>query len=1046
MADLLKVSSTGLQAAQAALRVTGHNIANTDTTGFSRQQVSADTLPANSTSAGYIGNGVTISSVERIVNSFVTEQLREDTSLHSELEAYKLNVSQVNTLLSDTSTGLTEGLQSFFSSLQNAADDPSSVPTRQLVLSESENLVTRFHTLQDRLDSIGGGVGTQMDVAVNNINSLTESIAQLNQKISKSLGSSGDQPNDLLDQRDEAIRELSELVSVQVFDQGGGMVSLAIGNGQMLVIGGEARSMSLVAGPDNGAKKELALTTLQGNKIISDQIHGGELGGLFDFRDGVLNDAYNELGRVALVLSSEVNTISNAGINLNNEFGDDFFKDINNEESSGRRVIGSSDNAPPDNRETSLTITDTSELTGSDYEIVISANDNLYTVTRLSDSEEVATGLISGGFPYTISFDGVEFSFDAGTYKTGDSFLVRPTHDAARDIEFLVSSAEDLAFALPLVSDASLSNSGSGDISEGELLSLIDSSGNDLPMFAKSGVMDPPLLIQFTSETTYDVLDNSDPGNPVQLDPPIRNQTYVPGQNNNIFSDDPHQTVAIANGPVLGLPEGSSAAIAASLQVTPAIVFDFSSTANFSFDVAVINTAGGLDDAVLSITIDNSASAINSTDDLLQNINSQLGGSDVTAYISDTGSLSFRINTVGAGDITLTTVGVAPAGSNELVGFDIEAAASFTSVAGVDGVSGGGKANNGYPSEVVTVETAANSKTSEVSSETILLPTNASAKEMAAHMNTLTGVHANASNYIEISDLALSYEWPTQLSINGEDLLEYRIDPGFDNPVLSSDVPDPNDDPIAFNNYVAERINSNDALSALGISAVGGTDPVTGRLELRIFSSQGDDLTVELEASSGDSLAVSDGTDNPSVTMRGAGNSTASTLVVGGRFDVQMDEGVSLSGLPSNSMLFGDTTAANFQSSTYLGIQVSINGHPDTGDTFSISFNDDARSDNRNALSFVDLEVTNVINGTKSLDEGYSTLVEKIGIKTSTINMNTEAAEQVLQHTEDLRSSVSGVNLDEEAANLIRYEQAYNANAQVISVARDLFDRLLSSF
>src|SRR5690606_37213469 len=149
---------------------------------------------------------------------------------------------------------------------------------------------------------------------------------------------------------------------------------------------------------------------------------------------------------------------------------------------------------------------------------------------------------------------------------------------------------------------------------------------------------------------------------------------------------------------------------------------------------------------------------------------------------------------------------------------------------------------------------------------------------------------------------------------------------------------------------------------------------------------------------------------------------------------------------PTNSQLLGDSTAADFAQSSYLGYQVSIKGQPQAGDTFTVGFNSNASNDNRNALRFVELETKATIEGgSLSLSGGYSRLVETVGTKSNLASINTSAGKSLLEQTQNMRDSVSGVNLDEEAANLIKFEQMYNANARVISVARDLFDTLLNS-
>jgi flagellar hook-associated protein 1 FlgK len=171
-----------------------------------------------------------------------------------------------------------------------------------------------------------------------------------------------------------------------------------------------------------------------------------------------------------------------------------------------------------------------------------------------------------------------------------------------------------------------------------------------------------------------------------------------------------------------------------------------------------------------------------------------------------------------------------------------------------------------------------------------------------------------------------------------------------------------------------------------------------------------------------------------------------SHIVVGGRLDINLAEGISLGTTPADSMIFGDVQATDSALPTYLGIQASISGSPQAGDRFTLDFNSNASWDNRNALKMIELQQTKIGAEGVTFNQAYGTLVEKIGIDTSSAKINRNAAERVLQQSEELRNSISGVNLDEEAADLIRFEQLFSANAQVISVARDIFDRLINAF
>lgn len=919
--DILGVSVTGLKVSQTALRTVGHNIANAGTEGYSRQRVDPVTNPAILRSGSYVGSGANINSVDRIVNNFVIEQLRTDTTLFNDLDSFYNQVSQLDNLLSDESTGLSSSLNNFFAALQNGSDDPTSIPSRELIISEAENLSDRFNSIYDRFGVIESGINDALKVAVSQVNALAENIAQLNIKVSDALGLGGSAPpNDLIDQRDKALKELSELVSLKVFDQGNGQINVVIGNGQSLVIGPNSRNIALSSNPQDARKQDIIFRTDSVTETITDKVTGGEIGGLLRARDDLLEGSYNQLGRIAVVLSERFNSTHRQGLDLEGEFGGDFFFDINNETTAQNRVIGHSSNNLPADRVLGLYIRDVQALTTSDYELSIE-NGSLYRVIRAEDGVEVAEGLMPGEFPFSLEFDGLELEFEQGSFQAGDRFLLQPLRTAAQDFSTVVTAAEDIAFASPVLTDASLGNIGSGAISAGEVLSLNDIDGNPLPLLETAGEMNPPLKIVFTTATTYDILDNSDPGNPQQLEPPIRNQKYIPGQINPLFSTDPGETRVSSDGLMMGLPEGR------------------------------------------------------------------------------------RPDTLP-----------------------------------------GNESGNGLPAEIITFTREPESPGLTPETVRLITKNDASAKEIASQLSNVPGVSASAFNYVELSNFNLTFDTPLQLTLNGESLIEYGIDPATNLPAISNVVPNPVTRPEDFQNYLADRINENDTFKSLGIYAVAGQDAVSGASELRIFSTEGDDFEINFESSVNDTLFVSDG-DNAPLELTGLGAGAQEQITVGGKLDVTMEDGLSLSTSPPNSMLFGDTTATDFALPAYLGIQAQITGTPEAGDVFTIDFNHDAAMDNRNALNLIELEDEKIFNGgSSSLAQAYGTLVERVGIETNSTKINRDAAEQVLQQTQSLRDSISGVNLDEEAADLIRFEQLFSANAQVISVARDVFDRLINSF
>lgn len=920
MSGILSNAISGLQASQNALRTAGHNISNANTQGYSRQEVNYVTRPEQiAGGAGYIGSGVTTASIERVVNEFVTTQLRSDTSTYNQLNKYSLNISKVDKLFAEASTGLSGSLQSFFAALQNGANDPASTPARQLIITEAQSLSSRFNNLYQRMADIEKSVNGEVRTVTSQINSLATSIAELNQSIGEAVASGGgNQPNDLLDKRDETLRQLAELVSIQVVKESTGDLNVFIGNGQPLVLGASSSSFSVT---NDG---QIQLRANSAVIDITEQVSGGQIGGLLNFRDEVLSPSMNELGRIAISMSEEFNNLQQQGLDLDNDYGQKMFVDINDPVNAVNRVKHSSGNQQPYDRQLNVTITDTNQLTASDYRFDIVPGTTNYVVTRLADDQVVKQGGLSGAYPFSIEFDGVSLNLTSGSFQGGDSFLVQPTRNGSQDIKALLQRPEDLAFASPIRTGSASSNTGSGIVSSGQVLSVVDTNGNILPAFANPGQLSPPIIIRFTSDTTYDVLDNSDPANPKHLNPAMQDQVFVPGTTNNIFSSDPGETRIVGAGDRLGLPADRSP------------------------------------------------------------------------------------QTVAIG---------APA------------------------------QGNGYLAERLNF-TFTDPQTGSVTARSIITQSGASAMQTAAQLSALPGVTANAYTTATITGINVApgdFAVPMQLRINGEAIIQ--DDGALPTPAFLSTVPDPNLSEADFNDYLAEQINANPNLNALGIRAQSSTNPLTGAPELRLFAASGVDLDIRFSAASAtSSIQVNDSSGNPNQTLTSAGVGQESAIIVGGRIDVTLASGIEMSPSISSSPLFGDSSSATFVQSSFLGYQVTLTGQPKAGDVFTVGFNTDGKNDNRNALAMVAMETKSTMqNGSLSFAEGYGKLVEEVGTKSSLAKINTEASISLLEQSQTMRDSISGVNLDEEAADLIRFQQLYGANAQVISVARELFDTLLNA-
>ena len=344
--SLLGIGISGLNISQTSLQVTGNNIANADIPSYSRQRAEITTLPEQLQGGSYLGSGSIVESISRVVDDFLIAQIRLDTASFQSLDVFATNIGQVDSLLADDFSGLGPAIANFFSAIEASAQDPTSEPARQVVVSEADGLAQRINTLTSRVMQQVGAVNDQLSSLAIQVTTLAEGIAELNQAIENQVGQgSGAQPNQLLDQREELLRQLSELVSVTTV-QNGNALNVFIGNGQPLVVGGSASSMTTVPSTRESGNVEIAFIGQNGiPQQITDFISGGKIGGLLDFRDEVIPDVLNSLGRIAIGLADSLNRQNALGIDLDGNLGGDIFLDVNSGSIPGQRVIVDSANS-----------------------------------------------------------------------------------------------------------------------------------------------------------------------------------------------------------------------------------------------------------------------------------------------------------------------------------------------------------------------------------------------------------------------------------------------------------------------------------------------------------------------------------------------------------------------------------------------------------------------------------------------------------------------------------------------------------------------------
>lgn len=453
--SILGIGQSALTAAQVGLATTGHNIANAATPGYNRQIVIQASAGGQDLGFGFVGKGTEVTDIQRAYNQFLTNQVISAQTSKGQLDTYYTQISRINNQFADADAGLSPALQSFFKGLQDVASDPNASASRESALSNAQSLASRFQSLDGQLSDMRQNVNNQLTSTIGMINVYAEQLSSLNKSIEAAQGTTDSHAaNDLLDQRDQVISQLSKEVQVSVVKQGNSY-NVFIGSGQPLVVGNNTYGLVPTVSPTDAGRVEVGYVTNGVMKVLPENaLPGGTLGGLFEFRAKTLDSAQNALGRVAIGLASTFNAQHRLGQDQNGAMGGDFF-------TVAAPVVTSNVN----NTGTALataSISNAGALTTSDYRLQV-VGPGSYKVTRLSDGN--ATSFAT--FPQTI--DGVDFNMSAGTQATGDDFVIKPTVAGAANFNVAITDRTKIAVAAPIRTAAVATNTGTGKISAGSV-------------------------------------------------------------------------------------------------------------------------------------------------------------------------------------------------------------------------------------------------------------------------------------------------------------------------------------------------------------------------------------------------------------------------------------------------------------------------------------------------------------------------------------------------------------------------------------------------
>jgi len=435
---LINTAMSGLNAAQAALSTVSNNIANVSVAGYNRQTAIIVQSNGSSTSAGYIGNGVNVSSINREYNSFVSNQLLGASTINSALSTQYSQASQIDNLLSSTTTNLSSTMQNFFKSLQTLTSNAGDSASRQAVLGQAQGMAAQFNTAAKYLSGMNTGVNQQITDNVNQINNYASQIAKLNSQITTTRGSTGQEPNALLDQRDELVSQLNDIAGVTVTQQDGDNYNVSFASGVPLVQGTSTRTLAAIPSSADPSKLTIGMTQPDGSitEVSESRITTGSLGGVLSFRKDNLEPAINQLGQLALTLGDSFNTVNKGGFDVTGAAGKDFFS------FAGPSTIGNTKNTG--DAQMTVTYGDTTAVKASDY--VMSYDNNEWSATRVSDGAKFKPTATTANGVTTMSFDGLDVSV-AGTPQPKDIITIKTVSNAASSLNVALTESSQIATA-----------------------------------------------------------------------------------------------------------------------------------------------------------------------------------------------------------------------------------------------------------------------------------------------------------------------------------------------------------------------------------------------------------------------------------------------------------------------------------------------------------------------------------------------------------------------------------------------------------------------
>jgi len=997
MTDLLSIGANALKTNQSALAIVSNNIANVNTEGYVRQELDIkENLP---TKAGlvYVGSGAVATGVRRAYDSFVESSVRSsvsDLAAQSPLIDYS---NRMIDILGDQSASLTPALDEFFDGIKELSLDPSSELRRDTALSNAKGLASRFNELGHQLQLIDDETKNQLSYKVSEFNALTDQLAVINQKLVRQSDLKR-QPPDLLNSRDQVLVELSKRFRVSVEQAANGMVSVTVGknaNGVKVVDGGSAKQMGVeYKTATSPAEATLVLDAYGDRQDLSGLTGaGGEIGGLLQFRSSVLAPSMNNLNLLAATVSNEVNSALSGGMDLYGDKGGPLF--------DTPLVFSADVKNTASNPGVSIQVTEKRPENSHSLELIFDKKNDRWLINDQS------TGLkFVSPNARQMSINGLRIGI-SGDIQDGDRITIGATSSAAESMRVVMTDPNRLAAGDLYGMTFGAENSGSARAS------------------VEFAQQTPASLVKPIQET---LVNNLNPAAAVSINPNnFQPLVSIPAGTSNVtltlskeYPADVEMQVFTREGQHLF----GSAGIADS-QLSLMLSENNGFGAGASYSAQHLNADQGYMGKPWRIgAVSQSLSELNEQGAAIVKQEAVIQSSALPARTNSTGS---TLNIVDQADLKLN--------GKALSALPLANGTSLTSAAVVSwlntNISTHGLALVAKAENVIDIsrqDIDLNASSLSINGSTINLPSS---------MNSLVDL-ANAINQ---STSGTKVE--AVIGVNNSLRLQNTVGNEAASITLNS--------PASVFKSLAGEVRA-----AIKIEATRtGGDSSQKEVALTL-SSQG--TSSDLAALGFSSSLYIDDTLSEDLIVFATGATSASATLAADYSAGEVDP-LALRNRITHFEFISDTQYQIKDDATgtvlatrdylsgqdlqYQSIRMQMEGEPKKGDTFSVDGNRSGLGSNENALRLTALESKKVFGASQNFHDGYLSILTTAG-NTSRL---AEVAEQALEIVHDqavrAKDEKSGVNLDEEAANLIRYQQAYQASARLMQTANQLFDALL---